>query len=156
MRGPQAILPHQSQKDPSMSFQHGFYPQHRTQQEGQYQRQLNYQSVSRTVVVPPVLGPQLTNLKFNRLSQRLQRNDRTVTSPSFHLHARPSGSPKKSTSRGQLSPLNPSTTSSSTLNSSLFLITVTQKQPGLRRSFPPCRVRPTVPQSTRIILGFRE
>ena len=93
------------------------------------------QTINRSGLFPPVFGPQLTDLRSNRLSQRLQRNDRTVTSPSFHPYARPSGSPKKSTSRSQLSSLNPSTPSSSTLNSSLFSNTATQKQPGLRRSF---------------------
>ena len=85
------------------------------------------------------MDSRLTDLESGRLSQRLQRNDRTVASPSFHPYARPSASPKKSpkksASRSQLSSLNPSTPSSSTLNSSLFSNTATQKQPGLRRSF---------------------
>ncbi|KAF9648717.1 hypothetical protein BDM02DRAFT_3096049 [Thelephora ganbajun] len=75
------------------------------------------------------------NQSINRLSQRLQRSDRAIVNTPFHPYARPSPSPKKSVSRSQLSSLNPSTPSSSTLNSSLFSNSATGKQPGLRRSF---------------------
>ena len=87
------------------------------------------------VIVTPVIPPRLTGAELGRLSQRLQRNDRTLTNTPFHPYARPSTSPKKQVSRSQLSSLNPSTPSSSTLNSSLFSNSATKKQPGLRRSF---------------------
>lgn len=74
------------------------------------------------------------NKTINRLSQRLQRNDRTILNSPLHPYARPSPSPKKSSTRSQLSSLTPSTPSSSTLNSSLFSNSPA-KQPGLRRSF---------------------
>jgi len=96
------------------------------------------QSINRSVgrrLFPPVVAPRLTDVDFDRLSQRLQRNDRTLAPSSFHPYARPSPSPKKSTSRSQLSSLNPSTPSSSTLNSSLLSSAATKTQPGLRRSF---------------------
>ena len=88
----------------------------------------NNQSINRSVgrrFFPSDVGPRLTHLKSNRLSQRLQRNDRTVPSPSFHPYARPSASPKKSASpktsasRGRLSSLNPSSLNLSTPSSSL-------------------------------------
>ena len=60
-----------------------------------------------------------TDLGPCRLSQRLQHNDRAILNTPFHPYARPSPSPGKSL-RSQLSSLNPSTPSSSTLNLSLF------------------------------------
>jgi len=95
------------------------------------------QSINRLVerwLFPPDVAPRLTVIDFGRLSHRLQRNDRVVGNTPYHPYARPSSSPKKSASRSQLSSLNPSTPSSSTLNSSLFSNSAI-KQPGLRRSF---------------------
>ena len=95
------------------------------------------QTINRSVgnwLLPAVVAPRLTDSELDRLSQRLQRNDRTILNSPFHPYARPSPSPKKSSTRSQLSSLTPSTPSSSTLNSSLFSNSAT-KQPGLRRSF---------------------
>ena len=69
-----------------------------------------------------------------RLSQCLQHNDCAILNTLFHPFTSPSLSPGKS-SRSQLSSLNPSTLSSSTLNLSLFSNCTMMKQPGLHRSF---------------------